>query len=286
MRYFAADMLDQPQEEERDKPMPFLAHLEELRWRLVRSAIAIVLGAVVVFIFTKDLVSELYMSMRYSDFPTYKFFCWLGRTLGMEEGLCATRIEIDSLQSIGMSDQFTTHLMFALGGGLVIAFPFISFQMWGFLKPALRDNERKNSTWVIAYTTLLFFLGILFGYFIISPLGVQFFGNYKMVEGTDNNFTITSYMGMITKTTFLTGIFFELPVIIYILARIGLMSAAFLRKYRRHSVVVVLILSAIITPPDFISQIIVALPIMVLYEISILIAARVEKKRKLRNGYE
>ncbi len=267
-----------------DTPMPFLAHLEELRWRLVRSAIAVALGAVVMFIFTEDMVETLFMSMRYADFPTYSFFCWLSETLQLDDTLCANEINIDGLQSIGMADQFTTHILFALGGGVVLAFPFIAYQMWGFLKPALKEGERKNSIWIMVSTTLLFFLGILFGYFIIAPLTVQFFGNYKIQDDTLNVFTISSYMGMITKTTFLSGVFFELPVIIYILSRIGIMTPAFLRKYRRHAIVVVLVLSAIITPPDFISQVIVAIPIMLLYELSIVISARVQKRRLASTG--
>jgi sec-independent protein translocase protein TatC len=265
-----------------DKPMPFLAHLEELRWRLVRSAAALVLGAIVVFIFTEELVETLFMSMRYSDFPTYKFFCWLGRVTGAGDSLCATEIGIDGLQSTGMSDQFTTNLMFAFGGGLILAFPYIAYQLWGFIKPALKDKEKKGSVWIIFYTTLLFFLGILFGYYIVSPLTVQFFGNYKITEDTLNLFTITSYIGTITKTTFLTGLFFELPVIVYIMSRIGLMSPAFLKKYRRHAIVVILIIAAIITPPDFISQVIVAIPVLILYEISIFVSAAALRKRGKR----
>lgn len=266
------------QENPRDKEMPFLAHLEEFRWRLVRSAIAVVLGAIVVFIFTDELVDRLFMRMRYPDFPTYKFFCWVSRSLGLEDSLCATEIDINTVQSIGMTDQFTTHLLFALTGGFTIAFPFIVWQFWGFLKPALKDKELNASKGVIFYGSLLFFAGIAFGYYIISPLTVQFFGNYQL-QDTVNNFTISSYLGTITKTTFLSGIFFELPVIVYILSRVGVLSPEFLRKYRRHAIVIVLILSAIITPPDFISQVIVAIPIVILYEISILISARAQNKR-------
>ena len=272
-------MLDQPTEESKDKPMPFLSHLEELRWRLVRSAAGLMVGAIVVFIFTEQLIDTLFMSMRYPEFPTYQFFCKLGQVMGAEDSLCATEIGIDGLQSVGMTDQFTTHLMFALGGGFVIAFPFIAYQLWGFLKPALKETERKQSGWVIIFSSLLFFLGILFGYFIISPLTVQFFGSYKISEDSLNMFTISSYLGTITKTTFLTGVFFELPVVVFILSRLGLMTPQFLRKYRKHAVVVILILAAIITPPDFVSQIIVAIPVMLLYEVGILVSAAVVKRK-------
>lgn len=275
-------MLDQPEEQSKDKPMPFLSHLEELRWRLVRAAAGLMVGAVVVFIFTEQLIDTLFMSMRYPDFPTYQLFCKLGEAIGAEDSLCAKEIGIDGLQSVGMTDQFTTHIMFALGGGFLIAFPFIAYQMWGFLKPALKEKERKNSWWVIMSTSLLFFLGILFGYYIISPLTVQFFGSYKLTEDTLNMFTISSYLGTITKTTFLTGVFFELPVVVYILSRLGLITPQFLRKYRKHSIVVVLVLAAIITPPDFISQVIVAIPIMLLYELSIFVSAGVAKGKARR----
>lgn len=269
------------EELENDKEMSFIGHLEELRWRLVRSSIAIVIGAIVVFIFTDYLVTELYSSMRHPDFITYRALCKISETLGMGNTLCAQKIDIDNLQSIGVTDQFTTHMFFALAGGVIVAFPFIVYQLWNFVQPALKSKEKKNTRGMVFYISLLFFLGVLFGYFVISPLAIQFFGNYKLTD-VSNQFTLSSYMNTITKTTFFTGLLFQLPVVVYVLSKIGIITPAFLKKYRKHSIVAVLILAAIITPPDVVSQVLVAIPIMILYEISINISARIERQRNKR----
>ena len=159
-------------------------------------------------------------------------------------------------------------------------FPFTFFQLWSFIKPGLKTKEVHATRWIVFNASLLFFLGVLFGYYLISPLCVQFFGGYKLTDEIQNNFTISSYMSMITTSTFLTGLFFELPVVMYLLAKIGVLSSAVLKKYRRHSIVVILILSAIITPPDVISQLLVTFPIYTLYEIGIVVVKRVEKRKE------
>ena len=258
----------------------FLNHLEELRWRLVRSAVAIVLVAVVVFVFTEPIVQHVFMNMKEADFATYKYLCKLGHLIGLGDGMCIDTIEIKSIQSLDMTGQFNTNMYMALIGGVIVAFPFIFWQMWGFVKPALKDKELKVSKGVIFWASLLFFLGIGFGYFLISPLCVQFFGNYKILDNVDNNFRINSYLSMITTTTFLTGLFFELPVVIYISTKLGLVSPELLKKYRRHAIVIVLILSALITPPDVISQVMVAIPIMLLYESGIYVSKLVIRRKQ------
>lgn len=260
------------------KEMSFLGHLEELRWRLFRSAIAVVLFAIILFFFTEDVINTVYISMSKTDFWTYKFFCELSQFLGMGDALCAASIKLQ-LQSTEMMGQFTTNMYFAIIGGIVLAFPFIFFQIWSFVKPALKSEERSASKGVIFYSTILFFLGIAFGYYIISPLCVQFFGNYSMSDAIRNDFTINSYISVITTTTFFTGLFFELPIVIFILTKLGIVTPEVLKKLRKHALVVILILSAIITPPDIVSQIIVAIPVMGLYEIGILVSARVYKKK-------
>jgi sec-independent protein translocase protein TatC len=259
-----------------EKEMSFLGHLEELRWRLVRSTIAILLVAIVIFIFTEPIVDQIFLSMKRPDFPTYRFFCWMSEVVGLDDSLCATEIPINT-QSTTPTGQFSTNMYFAFIGGFIIAFPFVFYQFWSFLKPALKDTEYKVTKGAIFWASLLFFLGIAFGYFLVSPLCVQFFGTYKMHAETSNNFTISSYLSLITTTTLFSGLFFELPMVIMIFSKLGVVSSAWLKKYRKHALIIILIISAIITPPDVISQILVAIPILILYEIGIIIAKRHEK---------
>ena len=167
--------------------------------------------------------------------------------------------------------------MMSFMGGIVLGFPYIFYQIWAFLKPGLKLNEKRMAKGIVFYVSLLFFLGILFGYFVVAPLSIQFFGSYQISSEIRNDFTISSYMSMILSTVFYTGLFFLLPVITYLMTKFGVLSPEFLIKYRKHSIVGILILSAIITPPDIISQIIVSIPIFILYEIGILISKRVIK---------
>lgn len=270
--------MDQPLDQPEEKKMSFLGHLEELRWRLVKMAAAVLVGAIVAFIFTEDLIGTLYISMSKPDFPTYTFFCKAGNMMGLGDALCAGEIKIN-LISTTMMGQFSVNLFFAIVFGIVITSPFIFYQLWGFIKPALKQRELKATKGFVFFTTFLFLLGSAFGYFLVAPLSVQFFGNWMVDPNVSNLPTINSYMSLITSTTLLSGLLFELPMLVLILSKIGIITPAFLRQYRKHAIVVVLILSAIITPPDFFSQVVVALPVMLLYEISIIIAARNQKKR-------
>ena len=161
-----------------------------------------------------------------------------------------------------------------------MCFPFIFHQIWSFVKPGLKDKEVYVTKGIVFYGSLLFFFGVAFGYFLVSPLCVQFFGSYKLTAEIQNNFTINSYMTMITTTTLFSGLFFELPIIIYLLTKLGIISPALLIKYRKHALVAILVLSAIITPPDIISQVLVSFPILILYEIGIIASKRVAKKPK------
>ncbi|MFM7637979.1 MAG: twin-arginine translocase subunit TatC, partial [Crocinitomicaceae bacterium] len=182
------------------------------------------------------------------------------------------------MQSTTVSGQFSYAMMLSILGGVVGAFPYIVYQLWKFIEPGLKVNEKSNVKGIVFYISLLFFIGILFGYFIVAPLSVQFFGSFTISNQIENNFTISSYMSMILSTIFYCGLFFLLPVVSYFLTRIGLFGSDFLKKYRRHAIVVILILAAIITPPDVISQVVVTIPIYILYEISILVSVRVEKQ--------
>lgn len=252
--------------------MPFLSHLEELRWRLVRSSAAILIFAILIFIFTEWIVNTIFLSLAEPDFPLFRFLCWAF-------GMCENDIHID-LQNVEFTAQFGINLMLAIIGGIVVAFPYIFHQLWGFVKPGLKKNELKTVRGIVWFVSILFFIGILFGYYIIAPLTVQFFGNWQLADSIENNITIGSYLRTIILTVFFTGLLFLLPVVIYIFSRLGIITSDFLKKYRKHALVVILILAAIITPPDIFTQIIVTIPIYGLYEFGILLAKRVEKKRR------
>jgi len=266
-------------EEATDKSnLSFLGHLEELRWRLWRMAIGILIFVVVVFIFTDEIMEDLILVFKSKDFITYRLFGDLGALLGIGENFYAEDIQFKTI-STGMTQQFGTHIFLAIVGGIICSFPYIAYQLWQFVKPGLREKEAKATRGVVFFTSLLFFVGVLFGYFLVTPLTVQFFGNYRIHDSVDNFTNINSYMSTIISTTFASGLFFLLPMVIYVLSKIGIVSAAFLRKTRKHAIVGLLVLSAIITPPDVISQVLVTIPLMGLYEISIRVAARIEKNR-------
>lgn len=247
--------------------MSFLEHLEELRWRLVRASIAVLAIGIVIWFYQEWIMNHVFMSMKKKDFFSFRMMCeWFGT--------CVEDIPVQ-LQSMTVSGQFGYALMMSFMGGLVLGFPFIFYQIWAFLKPGLKFQEKKMARGIVFYVSVLFFLGILFGYFVVAPLSIQFFGSYQISSEIRNDFTISSYMSMILSTVFYSGLFFLLPVIIYLMTKIGLLSPEFLIKYRKHSIVAILILSAIITPPDIISQVIVSIPIFFLYEIGIVISKRV-----------
>lgn len=251
--------------------MSFLDHLEELRWRLVRCAIVIVTIAVALWIFQEWIIDNVFLSMKSKNFISFRLMCHY-------MGICIEDIPV-KMQSTTMGGQFGYAMMMSMIGGVVLAFPFVFYQIWAFVKPGLKSNEKSVVKGIVFYVSLLFFLGIGFGYFVVAPMCVQFFGTYQMSKDIDNIFTINSYMSTVISTVFYSGLLFLMPVVAYLFAKLGIITPTFLRKYRKHAIVGVLILAAVITPPDLISQVIVSIPIVGLYEISILVAAAVEKKR-------
>jgi sec-independent protein translocase protein TatC len=257
---------------ENQKEMSFLDHLEELRWRLVRIAISIVIFAIVLWWFQEWIMDHVFLSMKNPSFITFRFMCH-------NFGICIDEIPV-KMQSTTMAGQFSYALMMSIIGSIILAFPYIFYQIWSFVKPGLKQNEKTVVKGIVFYVSILFFLGITFGYFVVAPLCVQFFGTYQISKDVENIFTVNSYMSTIISTVFYTGILFLLPVIAYIFAKLGIITPSFLRKYRKHAIVGVLILSAVITPPDLISQIIVAIPIVLLYELSIFVTVAVEKTRQ------
>ncbi|MES2628403.1 MAG: twin-arginine translocase subunit TatC [Bacteroidota bacterium] len=263
-----------------EKEMGFLDHLEELRWRLVKSAAAIFIFAVLAFVYKDIIFDGIILAPQHEDFITYRAFCKIGHLLGLEDDLCFSDFNF-TLQNLTMSGQLGTHMMVSAIAGIIVAFPYVFWQVWGFIRPGLKEKEQHMARGIVFWATLLFMLGILFGYYVLAPLSIQFLGTYQVSESVGNQISLDSFIDTVSSLTLYTGAVFELPIVMYFLARLGIISSAFLKKYRKHAFVVVLIIAAIITPPDIISQCIVTVPLMLLYEASIIVARRIEKNRKV-----
>ena len=258
--------------------MTFLDHLEVLRWHLIRSIVAVILFAIVAFVFHKFIFDVIILAPKEPAFWTNQQLCAFGEFMGMP-ALCINSIPFKVI-NISMAGQFSTHIMVSLVLGIIISFPYCFWEFWRFVKPALYDKEQKSSRGAIFYTSLLFTLGVLFGYFLIVPLSVHFLGSYNVSEAVENTINLKSYISTVTSVVLAGGVIFELPVLVYFLAKAGLVTPTFLKKYRKHSIVVILALSAIITPPDVFSQVLVCLPLLILYEVGIYLAKRIERKSK------
>ena len=261
-----------------EKEMSFLDHLEELRWHLIRSTLAVVIVGIVAFLFKGFIFDVLIFGPSKPNFATYRLFCNVSRSLGMES-FCFQEMPF-RIQSRTMSGQFSAHLWTSIYAGIIIAFPYILYEFWKFISPGLKEKERSTSRGFIVIASLLFFLGVLFGYYVITPLSINFLGSYQVSKEVINQFDLDSYISLVRTSVLASGIIFELPIIIYILTKIGLLTPEILRKYRKFALIIVLTVSAIITPPDVASQIIVAIPILILYEVSIYISKVVIKNQK------
>ncbi len=262
---------------ENKNDMPFLQHLEELRFRLMRSTIAIFIAAAVIFVMKDFVVNTIVFGPRDPDFFSFRVWCKLSHVFGLGDKLCIGEIPY-SIQSTTMLGPFTAHLLVAIVGGFIVAFPYVFWEIWGFVKPGLRKTEKSAIRGVSFFTSLLFFGGVLFGYFVIVPLSLQFLGGYDFGD-VKVDATIGSYMKLVVSISLAAGIIFLLPILVYFLTKIGVVTPELLKRFRKHALVAVLIISAIITPPDITSQILVSLPVLVLYEISIMISRRVVKSR-------
>lgn len=263
------------------KEMSFLDHLEELRWHLIRATIAILAVSFVAFLAKHFVFDILLLGPKSQDFPTYKLLCKLSNMIGIEESFCFKE-ESFRIQSRTVAGQFSAHIWTSITLGIVVAFPYILYEFWRFISPGLRINERKNSRGFIIIASLLFFAGVLFGYYVVTPLSINFLGSYQVSEQVFNDFDLSSYTGLVRTSVLASGLIFELPIIIFFLTKIGVVTPEYLRKYRKFALVIVLVLSAIITPPDIVSQVIVAVPVIILYEISIIISRRVLRKERKR----
>ncbi len=273
------DQLDtEPVEEV--KEMTFLEHLEELRWHLMRSLVAILALSIVVFL-AKDFVwHNIILAPSRLDFWTYQMLCKAGEWLN-SDGLCINDLPF-IIQSRKMTGQFTMHITTSFLIGLIVAFPYVFWEIWSFISPGLYEKERKNTRGAVFFVSLLFLTGVLFGYYIISPLSVNFLAHYRVDPSIQNEFELINYVSTISMIVLATAVLFQLPIIVYVLTKAGLVTPEGMKSYRRHAIIAILILGALLTPPDPISQILVAIPLFGLYQISIFISAAVIKKERLR----
>lgn len=276
--------LDQYNEEEVSGGMSFLDHLEALRWHVVRSSAAILIFTILAFLAKSFVFGIVILGPSKIDFITYRLFCDLGSYLGVD-ALCIEKLPF-TLQSREMTSQFSMHMTSSMVVGFIVAFPYIFWEVWRFISPGLYDKERNAARGAVFFVSFLFFLGASFGYFILSPLSINFLANYQLDASIVNEFDISSYISTLTMLVLASAIMFQLPVVVYFLSKSGLVTSHMLISYRRHSIVVILILSAIITPPDVISQVLIAMPILVLYEAGIWIAKRLEKEKAEKKAAE
>lgn len=265
--------------------MSFLDHLEELRWHLIRSTLAVVLIGFAAFAFKGFIFDGILFAPKNMDFPTYRFFCRIATFFGLESDFCGDALPF-TIQSRLMAGQFSAHIWTSIWAGIIIGFPYILYELWRFISPGLYEKERKHSRGFILSASFLFFLGVLFGYYIVAPLSINFLGSYQVSQEVTNEIDLGSYVRTVRASVIACGIMFELPIIIYFLTKVGLVTPEFLIKYRKIALVVVLGLSAIITPPDVASQIVVAIPILLLYQLSIKISRWVLKKEAKKEKLE
>ena len=263
-----------------DEPgeMSFLDHLEELRWHLIRSLTAIFVFAIAAFVSKGIIFGEIILGPSKPSFWTYRMLCNLSEILN-SDALCISELPF-IIQSRQMTGQFSMHITSSFVIGLICAFPYAFWEIWRFVKPGLYDKERKAATGATFYVSLLFFMGVFFGYFVVTPISINFLSNYQIDPSILNEFDIISYVSTVTTLVLACALLFQLPIVVYFATKAGLVSSSLLKTYRKHSIVVILMLSAVLTPPDPFSQVLIAIPLGLLYQLSILIAVKLEKKER------
>ncbi|TYB77019.1 twin-arginine translocase subunit TatC [Bizionia myxarmorum] len=259
--------------------MSFLDHLEDLRWHLIRATFGILIAGTGAFLMSDFIFETIIFGPKKMSFPTYQYLCQISQFIGIETTFCLDEFPF-RIQNRTMAGQFSAHIWTSIYAGLIIAFPYVVYQFWKFISPGLQPNERKHSRGFIFVTSMLFFIGVLFGYYIVTPLSINFLGTYTVSSEISNEIDLSSYIALVRSSSLASGLVFELPIVIYFLTKIGLVTPQILKKYRKFALVIVLIISAIITPPDIASQVIVAIPILLLYQISIYISKIVVRNQE------
>ncbi len=259
--------------------MSFIDHLEDLRWHVIRSVIAILVGAIAVFIYSDFVINSIVMGPAHPDFVSYRVFCSLGHKIGLGETLCFGKVPVSFL-STTMTGQFIASFTVAFVGGFIVAFPYVFWEFWRFIRPALSQKEIKKTRGVLFWVSFLFFLGVGFGYFVLTPFMINFYFTYKLSPLIEIKPTFSDYLENLVYTTVGIGVLFQMPLLVMVLAKIGILTARFLRKYRRHAFVIIIIAAAIITPStDPFSLAIVTIPLYILFEASIVIASRINRRQ-------
>lgn len=260
--------------------MSFFDHLEVLRWHLIRSAVAVMAATVLAFVFYDFIFDTIIMGPKNPNFLTYRLMCAIGEKFDMGPEFCITEIP-GKIINTELAGQFTLQLNSSLLAGVVLGFPYLLWEVWRFVKPALHDNERKSASGFVFYASLLFACGISFGYFLVAPLSVNFLSNYTVSPIIENTITVDSYLSTVATLTLGTGVVFELPIVIYILSRLGIMTPEFMREKRRYAIIIILVIAAIVTPtPDILTMLTVSFPLFLLYELSIGVSKRVYKNKQ------
>jgi len=258
--------------------MSFIEHLEELRWHIMRAVLVILAFTILVFVAKRFVFDTVIFGPKNADFLSYRALCWLSYKVGLGESMCIVPPDF-AIANFSMMGEFMAHMQISLIIGFVISFPYILWEFWRFIRPGLFEKEIRTTQGLVGYCSMLFLMGISFGYFVIVPFSINFLVPYSISDQVADYIQLSDYISFMAMTVLAAGIMFELPMIIYFLAKLGIVSAAFLRSYRRHAIIIILVVSAVITPPDALSQILIFLPVQFLYEIGIVIASRIEKKR-------
>ncbi len=259
--------------------MNFLDHVESLRWHIIRSVIAVLVAAIFVFWKVEWIFDNIILGPAHNDFISYKWFCALGRLLHYD-AFCLSDIKMD-FQNTAVTGQFMMSLSVSMMLGFIVAFPYVFWEFWRFIKPALKPSEMKMARGIVFWCSLLFFTGVLFSYYIIAPYTINFFGNYQLSSKVKNIITLDNYYDTMSNMILAMGAVFELPMIVYFLSRVGILTPEFMRTKRRYAILILFILAEIITPPDLFSCLLVFIPLYALYEASVKISIRaVEAKRK------
>lgn len=259
-----------------EKVMTFWDHLDELRMHILRSLVAIIVLAIIAFMNREIIFDRIILGPSTSDFITNRMLCKLADLLSVS-ALCIDDMKLQII-NIKMSGQFLTHMYISIVAGFIMSFPYMLWEISRFVKPAMRDTEKKYSQGGIFISTILFLTGIAFSYFLIVPLTVNFLGTYQVSENVFNQISLSSYISTVVSVTFAVGVVFELPILVYFLTKIGVLTPDFMKKNRKYMYVILLVVSAVITPPDMFSQVLVVVPLIGLYELSIGVSSRIYKK--------
>lgn len=268
----------------RDGDMGFLDHLEELRKRIIRAVFGILTGVILAITQDDFIVDGIIFAPAKNNFITYDILCRISHSVYGNDSMCFQGID-QKMQNLSVAGQFTSYIFIMLVSGIILSFPWIIQQFWLFVKPALNQGELKNARGFVLATTLLFMLGIGFGFFVLTPTSISFLSSFSLSQQVENIWNFQDYLSFVITINLACGLVFELPVLVYFLTRIGLLGSAFMKKNRRYAVVIILIVAAILTPsPDITSQLLMALPLYILYEFSIFVAMQVERNATNRSS--